>query len=161
MSMVSSCFQNAFRIVSRHKLLTFFMVILTVICLHMFGLVQTQSVQADANAEELNETYGQTRYYRVGEDLSDFMYISYMREAGTEVFERLNHFMELLYHEESFTFVSLNEQIAQFIDFSPPSVVLDNYEYGIPENSIFEYEGHTYYSVKQLIVSQSFLALLA
>ncbi len=156
MSMLSSCFQNAFRIVSRHKILTFFMVILTAICLHMFGLVQTQSVRADANTEELNEAYGQTRYYRVVEDLSDFMYISYIREDGTEVFEHLNHFMEMLYNEESFTFVSLSEQIAQFIDFAPPSVVLDSYENGIPENSIFKYEGHTYYSAKQLIVSQSF-----
>lgn len=142
--------------ISRHRFLCFFMVVLVTCSLSILGLVMNQGEEIEANIADYSETYGKKNYYFTNDGLTDFEYYKYLEEKQQATYDKIAQFRKALLESKEIVFFNLVDQSVEICNRKMEDVFLVGYEEGNARDSIFDYEGKTYYSTKAIQVSDAF-----
>lgn len=156
MTPIKTIFEEIIHILREKKTIVIISIALTTVALVLVGTTFGMEGVAKEESKDFEETYGEKKYYYMGESLSDKDYINYVHDESNVWYERLCSFREQLINSDQFTFINIIEQPLYFMDTEVPEIFLDGYEDGWGSDSVQEIEGETMFFVKAIEVSENF-----
>lgn len=148
--------KNLHHLIRKHRCVTFLMLLFVFISLLIFGKLISMSEESKASAKSYDETYGNKTYYFTNESLPDSIYYEYLDDEKATVYNKLFNFEEKLRDSKDFTYIEVIQQQLEITNPMIPEKFLINYEEGLSNKSVFEYENEILYATKALQVSPSF-----
>lgn len=152
---------NIYRLLTRHKVLIWSMILLLSGGLYLLGQINGQNHILNENAEKYAETYGANTYYLTREFLSDNDYYLYLEDNNTSDYQRLLHFRNNLLENTAWDYTILVEQPVDIMGIQISEEFLYGYEDGYASSSVFTYNESTYYTTKTLQVSEKFFPVFS
>ncbi len=152
---------NIYRLLTRHKVLIWSMILLLSGGLYLLGQIHGQNNTLQENAEKYAETYGNKTHYLTREFLSDNDFYLYLEDSNTSDYQRLLQFRNNLLKNAAWDYTILVEQPVDITGTRLPNEFLYGYEGGYDNYSISTYNGSTYYTVKTIQVSEKFFSIFS
>lgn len=156
MNFLSFQLKNSFSLIKKHKVISLLIIVFIFVSLTLFGKIVGMSEQAEKNAVQYEETYGNKTYYYTSEALSDAVYYEYLERNNCSIYNNLSLFIEKLRNSEVFTYIEIIHQHLEIVSPVIPDKYLLNYEDGIADESKFYYNNELLYATKAIQVSPSF-----
>lgn len=157
---MSSFFETvsaSLRILKRHRLLSWLLVIECVFCFILTGLVGKQFFETKQEVDKFQNNIGEKAYYHLTEFLDDTTYYKYMSDASYK-YKEIRQFVDAMGKSNDFKYVVEMNQPISIINADIPEVCLYNYENGMSDNEItIMPDGTKISGAKSLQVSYNFL----
>ena len=155
---------SGFKILNKHKVQVFLMIILSGLLFSLFGSVLNSNQRQEKAKKEFDKTYGTVKLYKTGENLSAVDLDNYTDKSGKKGLENMCQFKQKLCQEKEFKFTTIGSQMLNIYNKKIPKKFLYSYDSENPDattvsSCITKHDKNTIYSVKSLQITDKFFEI--